>query len=612
MTKTIRIGCASGFWGDSLTAAPQLVETGEIDVLVFDYLAEITMSVLARLREKDAEAGYAHDFVTQTMPAVAHAVKAKGIKVVSNAGGVNPGACARHLERVLEKLGVDLKVAWIEGDELIHRLDELGRAGIREMFTGDAMPPKPLSANAYLGCFPIAAALASGADIVITGRCADSAVVLGPVIHAFGLQPTDHDALAGASLAGHIAECGAQACGGNFTDWHLVPSWETIGYSIVEVAADGTFVATKPAGSGGLVSRGTVGEQLLYEIGDPQAYMLPDVVCDFSGVTLEEVGPDRMRVSGCRGYPATPAYKASLTFEDGWRAGQYLTIGGIDAAKKARHTGEVVLKRMAMINRQRNWGDFTETSIEVIGDEDSYGMHRREHPLREAVLKLAAKHPRREPLEMMLRELTSSATSFAPGTCGFQGVRFKAQPMVRHFACLVPKGMIVPKVHVHGQTHEVPIHPGTAFDPAAIVRPRIDEPKPVDGPFRTVPLVRLAYGRSGDKGDNSNIGIMARKAEWMPLIRAALTPRAVAEWFAHKLGPDGRVERFDLPGLPAVNFLLHHALGGGGMASIANDPQGKAYAQMLLEFPVPVPASLAAALEAEAEAHSRAGDRVPA
>lgn len=592
MTKTIRIGCASGFWGDSFTAAPQLVRHGNIDYLVFDYLAEITMSILARARGKDPNLGYAHDFVTVTMAQIAREVAEKKIKVIANAGGVNPKGCAKALEALLAKQGVDLKVAYIEGDDVLPQLEKWKSAGIQEMFTGQALPEKPVSMNVYLGGFPVAAALAAGADVVITGRCVDSAVTLGACIHEFGWTPKDFDKLAGGSLAGHIVECGAQACGGIFTDWDQVPDWENIGYAIAEVAADGSFIATKPEGTGGLVSVGTVGEQMLYEIGDPQAYMLPDVVCDFSGVTLEQLGTDRVRVANARGYAPTATYKCSTTYEDGYRIGNLVSIGGIDAAAKARRTGEAVLKRMETILRQRNWGPYTETSLEVLGAEDTYGAQARQTGAREAILKLAAKHPRKEPLEAMMRELTSSGTSFAPGTSGYAGLRPKVTPVVRHFACLIPKTDVKVSVHLGERHMDAPQDTSGGFTPAMIRRPAVADTAGTT--TSTVPLIRLAFARSGDKGNNSNIGVMARKAAFAPYIRAALTEAAVAKWFAHLFdGGKGKVERFDLPGTHALNFLLHDALGGGGVASLRNDPQGKALAQQLLEFPVPVPADIA-------------------
>ena len=597
MTKTIRIGCASGFWGDSFTAAPQLVRQGNIQYLVFDYLAEITMSILARARDKDPNLGYAHDFVTVTMAQIAREVAEKKIKVIANAGGVNPRGCARALEAMLAKQGVNLKVAYVEGDDVLPALEQWKSQGVKEMFTGAPLPEKPVSMNVYLGGFPVAAALAQGADVVITGRCVDSAVTLGACIHEFGWTAKDYDKLAGGSLAGHIVECGAQACGGIFTDWDQVPEWENIGYAIAEISEDGSFIATKPEGTGGLVSVGTVGEQMLYEIGDPQAYMLPDVVCDFSEVRLEQQARDRVRVSHAKGYAPTATYKCSTTWEDGYRIGNLVAIGGIDAAAKARRTGEAVLKRMETILRQRNWGPFTETSLEVLGAEDSYGAQARKAGGREAILKLAAKHARKEPLEAMMRELTSSGTSFAPGTSGYAGLRPKVTPVVRHFSCLIPKSDVKVSVHIGEQVLDAPQDTAGGFSPSMIHRPLVTSDV---GPTQaTVPLIRLAFARSGDKGNNANIGVMARKASYAPFIRAALSEAAVAAWFSHLfVGGKGKVERFDLPGTHALNFLLHDALGGGGVASLRNDPQGKALAQQLLDFPVPVTAEIARELSA--------------
>lgn len=594
MKKTIRVGCASGFWGDSFIAAPQLIQHGRIDYLVFDYLSEITMSIMARAMAKDPNAGYAIDFVTVTMAGIAREVLEKKIKVIANAGGLNPRACAAALEAMLARQGVALKVGYVEGDDLLPNLAHWKGLGLKEMFTGDALPEKPVSMNAYLGGFPIAQALARGADIVVAGRCVDSAVTLGACIHEFGWTPRDYDELAGGSLAGHIVECGAQACGGIFTDWEQVPDWDNIGYAIAEISPDGGFVATKPEGTGGLVSPGTVGEQMLYEIGDPQAYMLPDVVCDFSQVTLKQAGPDRVSVVNAKGYAPSDTYKVSLTYEDGWRATSMLSLAGIDAARKARRIGESVLKRMETTMRRRNWGPFTETSIEILGDEDSYGPHKHAVGTREASLKLAARHPRREPLEAMIRELTSSGTSFAPGITGYGGARAKASPVVRHFATLVPKSDVPVTVHVGADSAPAAIDASGGFDPAVIERPRVPMTA-THGFTATVPLIALAWARSGDKGNNSNIGVMARDPAWLPYIRAALTPDSVAAWMAHKFKDGkGRVDRYELPGIAGLNFVLHEALGGGGIASLANDPQGKAYAQMLLEFPVPVPADIAA------------------
>ena len=344
--RILRIGGASGFWGDAARATPQLLGVENLDYIVYDYLAEITMSIMARARAKDERTGYALDFVSAAMKPHLGLIAERGIKVISNAGGVNPQACAAALREIIAGQGLELKVACVVGDDLMAEADKLQACGATEMFSGESFPPldKLQSINAYLGAFPIARALELGADIVVTGRCVDSAVTLGACINAFGWGRDDLDLLAMGSLAGHILECGPQATGGNFTDWEQVTGMVNMGYPITEISPDGSFVCTKPEGTGGLVSIGTVAEQMLYEIGDPQAYILPDVVCDFSTATLEQLGDNRVRVAGAIGRPAPDNYKVSATYADQFRGGTYMTFYGIDADRKARALGEAVLK----------------------------------------------------------------------------------------------------------------------------------------------------------------------------------------------------------------------------------------------------------------------------
>ncbi len=594
-TKTIHIGGASGFWGDSTIAAPQLLASSRLNYLVFDYLAEITMSIMARARAKEPDQGYAHDFVTQVLRQSLPELARQKVKVVANAGGVNPIACGQAIEALVKELGLDLKVATVVGDDLMPRIDELRAAGTKEMFSGAPMPQKFMSMNAYLGGFPIADALARGADIVVTGRVVDSAVTLGPCIYEFGWRESDYDQLAQGSLAGHIIECGAQATGGLFTDWDTTGDWSNIGYPIAEIEPDGSFTISKPDGTGGLVSRQTVAEQLVYEIGDPQAYILPDIVCDFSNVVIEDTGPDRARVTGARGSIPTDRLKVSATYADGFRLGTYLSIRGIDAPGKAQKTADAVLKRTRAILKRMGAPDFTEVSIEIIGTEAGYGPHARvQHP-REVMLKLAAKHPVSDALGLLLRELTSSGTSMSPGTSGMGGNRAKPSPVVRLFSCTVDRASVTPEIVMNGSRAPRPFSKGAPFDPSCIVRPRIVDEPAVVGKTVQVPLVKIAHGRSGDKGNDANIGIIARKPEYYGVLRRELTADRVREHFAYLL--DGGVERYDLPGIRGVNFLLHEALGGGGIASLRNDPQGKAYAQILLDMPISVPESIAANLD---------------
>jgi hypothetical protein len=609
--KTLRIGCASAFWGDTNTAAAQLVERGGIDYLVFDYLAEITMSILAAKRLKDVNDGYATDFVEHVMAPLLPQLRERGIKVVANAGGVNPLACKKALEAVAEKAGAPLKVAVVLGDDLLPRRKEFADCveidgAPRSAVAGDGespsappagrpMPPMLVSMNAYLGALPIALALAEGADVVITGRCVDSAVVLGPLMHEFGWKEDQYDLLAAGSIAGHIIECGAQCTGGNFTDWELVKDgYADMGFPIVEMRADGEFTVTKPAGTGGLVSVHTVLEQMLYEIGDPRAYLLPDVVCDFTQVKLEQVGPDRVRVSGCKGYPPTAFYKASATYPAGMRCAALFMIGGIDAARKGHASASGIIGKVRRQLLAAKLGDFTGVDVHCIGAEESYGPQARSAAAatREVLVKIVVQHPNPKALKLFAREIAQAATGMAPGFTGyFGGGRPEPHMIPKLFSTLVPKERVPVEIVVGERRLPVDVPLGGGFR-APSPEPLAEAPAlPADAV--AVPLIRLALARSGDKGDHANIGVIARTSEVLPYIRAALTPEAVRRYFAHLLDSErGRVERWELPGTMSLNFLLHHVLGGGGAGSLRTDPQGKAFAQMLLDFPVPVPTAL--------------------
>jgi len=401
---TVRIGCGCGFWGDSAAGPAQLVRSGGIDFLVLDYLSEITMSLLARARQKRPELGYATDFVTAVMTPLARQIAEGHIKVVTNAGGVNPRGCRDALQAVLGRLGVKLSVAVVSGDDIMSELPRLRDRGALDLETGRSLPANIISANAYLGAFPIAEALSAGADVVITGRCVDSALALGPLLFRFGWEHTDLDQLAMGSLAGHIIECGTQATGGIFTDWRPVQAgWDDMGYPIVECDADGTFVVTKPESTGGLVTPATVAEQITYEVHDPAAYVLPDVVCDFRAVQLEDLGEDRVRVTGARGRPLTADYKASLTWHDGFRCLATLMIVGTEARARAQRVGEAILERTRRLFAMSGYGDYRATSIEVLGVESMYGPHARAADSREVVLKIAVAHADQEPLELFAR-----------------------------------------------------------------------------------------------------------------------------------------------------------------------------------------------------------------
>ncbi|KUJ76257.1 terpene utilization protein AtuA [Ruegeria marisrubri] len=583
MTQVLRIGGASGFWGEAPHATAQLLGAG-VDVLVYDYLAEITMSIMARARMKDASLGYATDFVTDAMAPNLQKIAAGGIKVLSNAGGVNPSACAEALRARIADAGLSLKVAVVEGDDLLPRADEF--AGAVEMFSGAPMPPRDriASMNAYLGAAPVVAALAAGADIVITGRCADSALTLAACMHRFGWTAGDHDLLAAGSLAGHLLECGPQSTGGNFTDWQQAGDLARIGYPIAEISADGGMVLTKPEGSTGIVSPASVGEQMVYEIGDPQAYLLPDVICDFSEVELSQDGPDRVRVSGAKGRAPTGRLKVSATWADGYRAGMVFQMNGRNARDKARAFAQMGLDRARARLAQLGAPDYREVSFEAFGGRPGPGEYE------EIAYKAAVRHDDARAVGLFLKELIGGALATPPGLHFFTGGgRPKPSPVVALFSFLVDADAVTCRVTLDGQ----PVAFGPVRLPIRDIEPSVPKSPPAAEPAaETVarPLEELAWARSGDKGDSANIGVIARHPAYMPYIWEALTPEAVARVFADELR--GEVARFYLPGIDGMNILMTQVLGGGGVASLRNDPQGKAFAQKLLSLPVHVPAGL--------------------
>lgn len=581
MSKVIKLGGASGYWGESDMAWAQLLDASP-DYLVFDYLAEITMSLMAKSRARDAAAGFAPDFVSalvQHLPQIA----AQGVKIIANAGGVNPEGCAAAVRGAVAAAGFDLKVSVVTGDDVMDRLDRISATS--EMFSGDAFPNPDtiISANAYLGAFPIAQALSGGADIVITGRCVDSAVTLGALIHEFGWAATELDRLAQGSLVGHLIECGPQVTGGNFTDWHTVAdSLVDIGYPIAEVSADGSCIMTKPAGTGGIVSRGTVAEQMLYEIGDPADYILPDVICDFTDVEMTEVGPDRVHVSGARGRGVPSHYKTSLTLSDGYRLSALFFMIGPDAVDKAHRVFDAVMTRARRKLKGRNMADYTHAELEITGHNFHYGKFASEAAPLEIAFRISVRHMDASACAVLLKEASGFGLATPPGLVLFSGARPKPQAVVRLFSALIEKS--VPDVYVDG----IAFHPAPAVAPTPAIH--TTPAKPDQTPDTTVPLSELAWIRSGDKGDKSNLGVAARKAEFMPYIWAALSEPAIRDRFDHFV--DGEIARWFLPGSQTMNILMDRALGGGGMASLRNDAQGKSFGQILAVMPISVPQSL--------------------
>ncbi|MDV7606470.1 acyclic terpene utilization AtuA family protein [Acinetobacter baumannii] len=589
--RVVKIGCASGFWGDTNTAAFQLVHLTDINYLVFDYLSEITMSIMAKAKMVEPKHGYALDFVSRVMAPLLKKIAEKKIKVISNAGGVNPLACRDALQKIIKEYGLDLKVAVVLGDDLLAQHEQFKQQNIQEMFSGEALPEQVASSNAYLGAVAIHDALNLGADIVITGRVVDSAVVLAPLLHEYQWSLDDYDKLAQGSLAGHVIECGAQCTGGNFTDWRLVQGFDNMGFPVVEVSEDGSFVVTKPQGTGGLVSTATVAEQIVYEIGNPQAYLLPDVIADFSQVHLEQVGEHRVRVTGAKGQAPTTQYKVSATYPDGYRVLVSFLIAGREAPKKAQVIADAILTKCERVLAMRSVPPFSEKSVEILGIESTYGTHAQTLNSREVVVKIAVKHMFKEACMFFASEIAQASTGMAPALAGIVGGRPKASPVIKLFSFLIDKNQVSVEIDFEGKRYPVEIPQGVSTEQLPTLK--AGENAIYQGDEIDVPLIEIAHARSGDKGNHSNIGVIARKAEYLPWIRAALTEETVASYMQHVLDAEkGRVIRYELPGLNALNFMLENALGGGGVASLRIDPQGKAFAQQLLDMSVKVPAHL--------------------
>lgn len=592
--RTVRIGGAAAHWMDSVDAVAQLVRAN-VDYIMLDYLSEGALSVFARMAQMDPASGFPPDFATNQVGPCLADIMARGIKIIANAGGVNPDGCAQSIRDAAAKMGLAPRIAIVRGDNLTDRAGEFRDRDLREMFDGRAFPKERLlCANAYLGAFPIADALRAGADIVITGRVSDSAMALGPLIKEFGWTRGDHDLLSAGTLAGHLLECGCHATGGTFTDWQdVADGWADMGFPIAECRADGSFVFTKPENTGGLVSVGSVAEQMLYEVSDPQAYIVADVVCDFSGVTMKQAGRDRILVEGAKGYPPTGFYKLSVASEAGWRGFLASPIVGFDAADKARRQGEAIVTRVSRLLKERNLPPFTGYRVDAIGAGDTLGERAVKFDCREVVLRVTVDHPDRAGAELFVREQNMAMTSMAVGTT--VAMAMNAQPLTAVSSYLVPREEVTVSVALDGEVIAEEKGEGGNFDPAMIVRSEWPALlNIVDNPT-TVPLIQLAWARSGDKGGTCNIGVIARRPEFLPYIAATLTESAVARWFAHCFDDPGasRVMRYFVPGVSALNFVLPNSLGGSATESDRLDPFAKTMGQQLLAMPVTVPAALA-------------------
>jgi len=610
--ELIRIANAGGYWGDDPFALRRQVQGGlPLDYVTIDYLAEVTMSILQKQRSRDPGAGYARDFVSQIDPLLEELL-ARNIRVITNAGGVNPRACAEALAALARARGLTLRIALVEGDDLAPRLEALMASGVpfQNMETGESFAPvadRTLCANAYFGALPVAEALKGDPHIVLCGRVTDTGLTLAPLIHAFGWGPTDFDLLASGIVAGHIIECGAQATGGNFTDWKKVPSFVEIGFPVVEARADGTFTVTKQPGTGGLVTAATVREQLLYEMGHPQSYLTPDVIADFSSIRLAPDGPDRVRVSGVKGRPPTDLLKVSIAYADGFKASGSLIISGPDARAKADVFARVFWQRCQAELERAGLGALERTCTEFVGDDATHRALTPPHRAPEILLRLSAASNRRERLEVY-RKLLPSMILSGPSGVAVTGGAPALSEVVSYWPALMPQACALPTLRLleergTGRLEELQVRRDLAW-PVTGGSATAPEPEPDPwpahpdgGPRVRVPLMAIAHARSGDKGDTANIGLIGRSGPCYAWLRDHVAAGDVKGWFGAPCR--GPVTRHPVPHLWALNFLLEETLGGGGTRSLFLDAQGKTLSQALLRCTVEIPETLLATLAPE-------------
>ena len=448
MSNIIRIGNGQGFWGDSIDAPVRLAKDGPLDYLTLDYLAEVTLSIMQRQKLKNPNAGYARDFldlVERILPEISD----KGVKVITNAGGVNPQSCRSELIQLAKSSGKEIKIGVIQGDDIFPTLAELRKEGVsfENMDTGadfDSIMDKVYSANVYINSSTISDALDKGSQIVLAGRVSDPGLALGPCIYEFGWKDQDYDLLAAGTLAGHITECGAQCTGGNYSRWQDVPNLANVGYPIIEMQPNGKFCITKHENSGGLINRETIGEQVLYEMGDPNHYISPDVCVDFTSFRINDLGSNKVSISNVSGLAPTDTYKVSISYFAGYKATGQLTISGPNAYEKAQLTAEIIWKRL------KNSGvTFEDTSTEYLGLSSCHGeINALPSQINEVVLRLGVKDSDKNKVNRFGKELAPVITSGPPGITGFSGGRPKAQEIIAYWPTLIPKELVHTSVDV--------------------------------------------------------------------------------------------------------------------------------------------------------------------
>ena len=447
MKKTINIANGQGFWGDSIDAPYNLIKYGKIDYLTLDYLAEVTLSIMQRQKLKNKDRGYATDFV-DLIKRVMNDIIEKNIKIITNAGGVNPEVCKQKLLELARELNLDIKIAIIKGDDILDDIDSLLKKGVSFDNMDDGSKFKDIqnkvySANAYIDSFSIAEALSTGAQIVLAGRVSDPGLVLGPAIHEFKWKKNDYDKLATGTLAGHILECGAQCSGGNFTNWDEVPSMDNIGYPIATLSDSTTFTVSKDPKSGGIINRYSIIEQVLYEMGNPKKYISPDVIVDFTSFGIKELSKNTVEISGVKGYKDTDTYKVSINYFNGYKASGQLTVSGPDALEKAKLTSEIIWKRL-----KRAGVTFENKLTEFLGLSSCHGSKIQEFEPKnnEIVLRLSVRDANKEKVIRFSKELAPVITTGPPGITGFSGGRPRPQEIIAFWPSLINKKYIKTKI----------------------------------------------------------------------------------------------------------------------------------------------------------------------
>ena len=585
MTAPIRIANCSGFFGDRISGAREMVEDGPIDVLTGDWLAELTMLILSRIRAKRPGGGFASTFVTQ-MEQVMGTCLDRGIKVVSNAGGLDPAGCAEAVQEVADRLGLHPTIAYVDGDDLLPRIEELAGSGALQPFhaggdLGDVS--RYLTANAYFGCWGIVDALGRGADIVITGRVTDAAVTCGPAAWHHGWARDDWNALAGGVVAGHVIECSAQTTGGNYSFFTEVQGMERLGFPWAEVAADGSTVIGKHEGTGGQVSVGTVTSQLLYEIGGPR-YLGPDVTARFDTIALDDIGPDRVRISGTLGEPPPPTLKVAMNELGGFRNTVAVALTGLDIDAKAA-VAEAAFWRACPYEPD----DFESVDARVIRTDH---VDPASNEAATSQWRITVKDAdERKVGRAFSNAFTETALASIPGLYGLSGGPSAGSPYGVYRPATVPAELVPQCVHVAGTTRHVDSAApeiGAAGDAAVAVAPASGALP--DGPSERVPLGRVVGTRSGDKGGNANLGVFTRTDEAFGWLTEFLTVERLRD-----LLPEASplpIDRHDLPNLRALNFVVHGLLDEGVAASPRIDGQAKSLGEWLRARVVDVPSAL--------------------